>query len=168
MTLVCDDCNDQEAVETVQCPIDEERRLDLCEECYEARGPGIDIYHVTVNDDWDINGGRASGELADSEKRHMNNTVFPAPGWLGNPFEIGQDGDRHEVLRKYRRDLLEKCREEPIFVHHLSKVRDKRIACWCRSAAEERTPETRCHLDVVHATLMGLYRDTDLSRGGQP
>lgn len=152
--LLCDDCGDQVAGTHVQCPIDEDRHLALCEPCYEMRGPGIEICHVSYDDGWDVNGGCAAPAIQGGEKRHLNNTGYPKPGWLGNPYEVGRDGDRQDVLRQYRDDLLRKCRVDGMFVFHLSRLRGKRVVC-----DEGRTPETACHLDVVHATLMGLYRD---------
>lgn len=158
----CDDCGGQEATRAVQCPIDEDRRLDLCADCYDERGPGIEVCHVRRDSDWDVNGGRASPNIEGGEKRHLNNTAFPAPGWLGNPHPMEEDSDveRWRVLKAYREDLFRKLREEEFFAYHLGKLRGKRVACWCRAEAEDWPGEgDPCHLDVVHAALLGLYRE---------
>jgi hypothetical protein len=159
----CDDCGDQEAERAVQCPVDEDRRLDLCADCYDERGPGIEVCHVRRDEDWDVNGGRASPRIEGAEKRHMGNTAFPAPGWIGNPHPMEEDSDveRWRVLKAFRRDLLEEVRDGEFFAYHLGKLRGKRVACWCRSESED-WPDgdgDPCHLDVVHAALMGLYRE---------
>lgn len=157
----CDDCGDQQAVKSVQCPVDEDLRLDLCETCYNERGPGITVCHVQRDTDWEVNGGRAAGELADAEKHHMNNTAYPVPGWLGNPHPMDDDSDeeRWRVLKWFREDLLTTVQEEPMFAYHLSKLRGKRVACWCRSEREEWPGDgDPCHLDIVNAALLGLYR----------
>ena len=50
------------------------------------------------------------------------------PGPWGNPFEIGKDGDREEVVEKYAEwllaqpELVEKAKEE---------LRGKVLGCWC-------------------------------------
>jgi hypothetical protein len=158
----CDDCGEQHATRAVQCPIDEDRRLDLCADCYDERGPGIDVCHVRRDEDWDVNGGRASPKVEGGEKSHMGNTAFPAPGWIGNPHPMEEDSDveRWRVLKAFRRDLLEKVRDGEFFAYHLGKLRGKRVACWCRSESEDWPDDDGdpCHLDVVHAALMGLYR----------
>ena len=109
----------------------------------------------------EVNGGRAAGELADAEKHHMNNTAYPVPGWLGNPHPMDDDSDeeRWRVLKWFREDLLTTVQEEPMFAYHLSKLRGKRVACWCRSEREEWPGDgDPCHLDIVNAALLGLYR----------
>lgn len=158
-TLPCDDCSEQEAERAVVCPVDDELRLDLCVECYEERGPGLQVCHVRRDSNWEVNGGRALAQLEGAEKRHMNNTVFPAPGWLGNPYEMGREtvAERQRVLTAYRHDLLRKIREETLFATHLGKLHGKRVACWCRTEDEQRRPENPCHLDVVNAALLGVY-----------
>ena len=158
----CDDCGEEEAERVVQCPIDEDLRLDLCADCYDERGPGIEVCHVRRDSDWEVNGGRASPNIEGGEKRHMNNTAFPAPGWIGNPHPMEGDSDeeRWRVLKAYREDLLEKVREGEFFAYHLGKLRGKRVACWCRTESESWPGDgDPCHLDIVHAALLGLYRE---------
>ena len=161
-TPLCDDCDERGAERSVQCPVDEDLRLDLCPECYDERGPGIEVCHVRRDSDWEVNGGRASPHVEGGEKSHMNNTAFPAPGWLGNPHPMEEDSDveRWRVLKAYREDFLRKVRDEEFFAYHLGKLRGKRVACWCRSESEEWPGEgDPCHLDVVNAALLGLYRE---------
>ena len=156
----CDDCGEREAAHAVQCPIDGERRLNLCPTCYDEHGPGIEVCHVRHDSDWDINGGRAPAKLEGMEKRHMGNTAYPAPGWIGNPYSMEEqtDVERWRVLKAFREDLLEKVREEEFFAYHLGRLRGKRVACWCRRESENWPDEGNpCHLDVVHAALMGVY-----------
>src|SRR5699024_6451386 len=118
---------------------------------------------VRRDEDWDVNGGRASPNVRPGEKRHMGNTAFPAPGWIGNPHPMEEETDveRWRVLKAFRRDLLEKVRDGEFFAYHLGKLRGKRVAGWCRSESED-WPDgdgDPCHLDVVHAALMGLYAE---------
>ena len=56
---------------------------------------------------------------------------------FANPYKIGQDGDRAEVIQKYRSWLLD--RQELLL--RLHELRGRRLACWC-------SPEP-CHADVL-------------------
>lgn len=57
----------------------------------------------------------------------------------GNPFKIGEDGDREEVIRKYREWLKEKLKEDPSF---LEPLRGMDLVCFC--------PLNKpCHADVI-------------------
>ena len=158
---LCDDCSEQEVERAVICPVNEDLRLDLCEDCYDERGPGLQMCHVRRDSGWEMNGGRAPAQLEGAEKRHMGNTTFPVPGWLGNPYEMDEEtvAERQRVLAAYRHDLLRKIREETLFATHLGKLRGKRVACWCRAENEQRRPANACHLDVVNAALLGVYAE---------
>jgi len=59
------------------------------------------------------------------------------PSRWGNPFKIGRDGDRDEVIRKYEAYLLGR----PDLLAHLPDLRGKDLVCWC-------APEA-CHADVL-------------------
>ncbi len=57
---------------------------------------------------------------------------------FGNPFVIGPDGTRDEVLVKYRAWL----RQHPELIKRTRKeLKGKRLGCWCKPAA--------CHGDVL-------------------
>jgi hypothetical protein len=56
---------------------------------------------------------------------------------LANPFRLGADGDRDEVVGKYREYLLGR----PDLLALLPDLRGKRLGCWC-------TP-LPCHADVI-------------------
>lgn len=160
-TSLCDDCSERVTVESVQCPVDEDCRLDLCDTCYQDRGPGIKICHVQM-DDWDVYGDRAPPRIEGDKKRHMNNTVYPESGWLGNPYPMEEDSEieRWRVLRSFKSDFFDKFQDDGFFPYHLGKLRGKEVACRCRSADQQWPGEgAPCHLDIVHAALLGLYRD---------
>jgi len=65
----------------------------------------------------------------------------PARGLLGsiwaNPFKIGPDGTREQVIAKYRQYILSK----PELLAQLESLRGKVLACWCAPHA--------CHGDVL-------------------
>ena len=71
-------------------------------------------------------------------KRSKYDVYIGRPGPWGNPFEIGKDGTREEVVTKYAEwilaqpDLMEKAKNE---------LNGKVLACWC-------APKL-CHGDVL-------------------
>lgn len=60
----------------------------------------------------------------------------PGSIW-GNPYEIGKDGTRSEVIAKYREYLL----GNPKLMALLPTLRGKKLGCWCSPLA--------CHGDVL-------------------
>ena len=64
---------------------------------------------------------------------------FPSqPSPWANPFKIGQEGTRIEVLEKYRVYIRKKIKTEKL---DLETLRGKRLGCWCH-------PEN-CHGDIL-------------------
>lgn len=59
------------------------------------------------------------------------------PSKWGNPFVIGRDGDRVEVIAKYRRWIA----DQPHLLAALGELRGKRLACYCAPGP--------CHGDVL-------------------
>ena len=55
----------------------------------------------------------------------------------GNPFRIGVDGDRKEVLEKYENHL----RNNPQLLKDIMELDGKILGCWC-------SPEN-CHGDII-------------------
>lgn len=55
----------------------------------------------------------------------------------GNPFVIGRDGDRAEVIAKYRTWLM----SQPDLLADLPELCGKVLGCWCKPDA--------CHGDVL-------------------
>jgi hypothetical protein len=58
-------------------------------------------------------------------------------GPWGNPFVIGKDGDREEVIRKYREWLG----TQPDLMDALPSLKGKVLGCWCAPLP--------CHGDVL-------------------
>ena len=55
----------------------------------------------------------------------------------GNPFRIGPDGTREEVIEKYRQMILKR----PDLLSALGELKDKALGCYCKPLA--------CHGDVL-------------------
>jgi hypothetical protein len=59
------------------------------------------------------------------------------PSKWGNPFTIGKDGYRDDVIEKYEQWLL----NQPDLIKSLHELEGKVLGCWCRPK--------RCHGDVL-------------------
>ncbi len=70
---------------------------------------------------------------------------LPASPWA-NPYRIGRDGDRAEVIAKYRAWIL----TQPELMARLPELRGKRLGCWCSPLP--------CHGDVLAALAEGGLR----------
>ena len=77
-----------------------------------------------------------------SSGRNVPNSVYMGrPGPWGNPFVIGRDGTRAEVIAKYRIWIDTEIAAGNVSDHQLLALRGKALLCWCH-------PEP-CHCHVV-------------------
>lgn len=73
---------------------------------------------------------------------------------LGNPFKLGRDGNREEVIEKYLKWLRWQyvvggaVKQELLRLVELSKVGDLVLICWCHPEA--------CHGDVLKDVIQKL------------
>lgn len=70
------------------------------------------------------------------KKSHYDIYIGRPSKW-GNPFAIGKDGSREEVIQKYRTWLL----QQNHLLEALPELFGKSLACWCAPHA--------CHGDVL-------------------
>ena len=54
----------------------------------------------------------------------------PEDSPFANPFRIPRDGNRAEVIEKYRAHITEKLKD-PAFAAELETLRHKNLGCWC-------------------------------------
>lgn len=71
--------------------------------------------------------------------RHQEGAVYIGrPSKWGNPFVIGADGDRDEVIRKYE----ELIKSTPRFCEEIKReLKGRDLICWCHPSP--------CHGDVL-------------------
>lgn len=79
-------------------------------------------------------------------KRERYDVYIGRPSKWGNPFEIGKDGGRAEVIEKYE----EYIRSNPRLLDALPELKDKTLACWCAPKA--------CHGDVLVKLVKELVK----------
>jgi hypothetical protein len=70
-------------------------------------------------------------------KRTPHDVYIGRPSKWGNPFAIGRDGTREQVIARYERWLL----EQPELLAALPELAGKTLGCWCAPRA--------CHGDVL-------------------
>lgn len=91
-----------------------------------AGAPKTTVVHVNDPAGYDVYIGRAV------PRRRLRESVF------ANPFKIGKDGTREEVIEQHRAWLL----SQPELVERARReLKGKRLGCWC-------APEA-CHGDVL-------------------
>lgn len=62
-------------------------------------------------------------------------------GYFGNPYRIGPDGTREEVIEKFRWYFLGRLRLDPEYRRRILALSGLRIGCYCH-------PE-KCHGDII-------------------
>lgn len=70
-------------------------------------------------------------------KKARHDVYIGRPSKWGNPFVIGKDGSREDVVRKYE----EWIKEQPHLMAALPELYGKTLGCWCAPQA--------CHGDVL-------------------
>lgn len=65
------------------------------------------------------------------------------PTEWGNPYQIGRDGTREEVVEAFKQHLWRRLQSEPNLVKRVAALHGKTLACWC-------APEA-CHADILVA-----------------
>lgn len=68
---------------------------------------------------------------------------------FANPFKIGDDSSRANVIEKYEIYIRQKINLRQITHAHLSELRGKRLGCWCKPEA--------CHGDVLVKILKEMF-----------
>jgi hypothetical protein len=70
-------------------------------------------------------------------KKEKYDVYIGRPSKWGNPFTIGKDGTREEVIEKYETWI----QTQPDLLSSLHELKGKTLACWCAPQA--------CHGDVL-------------------
>lgn len=92
--------------------------------------------------------------------RNPNCIYVGRPSKYGNPFTIGSDGTRDEVVTKYREYIFAR---EDLLADVKKELKGKDLVCWC-------APEA-CHADILleiaNATLDGPQDASRIQLEGQ-
>lgn len=95
-----------------------------------------------MQDDKNIYIGRRGIVFVDKERYPKQDSPFC------NPFKVGKDGTREEVIEKYRLYIKKRLKREPELKEQFAALKGKRLGCWCHPEA--------CHGDVLLKMLEEL------------
>ena len=70
-------------------------------------------------------------------KRNTYDVYIGRPGIWGNPFNIGRESTREDVIELYRNWI----KTQPHLINRLPELKGKILGCWCKPRA--------CHGDVL-------------------
>ncbi len=71
----------------------------------------------------------------------------------GNPFKIGEDGDRKEVIQKFKKYFYKRLKDKK-FKNDVLFLKEKILGCYCKPLD--------CHCDVIKEYLDNLYLENYL------
>jgi len=77
-------------------------------------------------------------------------------GPWGNPFIIGKDGSRAEVIAKYRACLWHHINDDKAFMREVAALHGKDLVCFCKPAP--------CHGDVLEVAAAWAAAKLDLEK----
>ena len=77
-----------------------------------------------------------SGEIVVGSVHHRREQVTDGvyigrPSLFGNPFVIGRDGDRAEVIDRFREYAVDRCYRDPAFRAAVASLHGRWLVCWC-------------------------------------
>lgn len=70
-------------------------------------------------------------------KKESYDVYIGRPSKWGNPYTIGKDGTREEVISKYEAHIMTR----PDLIFALQELQGKTLSCWCKPKA--------CHGDIL-------------------
>lgn len=85
-------------------------------------------------------------------KKEPYDVYIGRPSLYGNPYAIGRDGNRQNVLDKYTLHLI----NNPQLQKNLIQLRGKILGCWCKPKI--------CHGDIIEFFL-GNCTDEEIMQG---
>jgi hypothetical protein len=63
--------------------------------------------------------------------KHDYDVYIGRPSTFGNPYVLGKDGTRAEVIIKYRAWLADKLAHDDVFREKVLALKGKRLGCYC-------------------------------------
>jgi len=76
---------------------------------------------------------------------YIGRSKIPDVGYFGNPYHIGADGTREEVLFRYKEYFIKRVRDDREFYKRVIDLKGKRLGCFCKPDA--------CHGDIIATYL---------------
>lgn len=93
------------------------------------------------------------------ETCHSNAVRIDRRTRWGNPFIIGRDGSRAEVIEMYRKHIFRQVRTGLLSLEDLASLHGQDLACWCH-------PDP-CHGEVLISAAAWAHQKLQSERGDQ-
>lgn len=94
-------------------------------------------------------------KIRNQKNYHGPGEYIGRPSFLGNPFQIGKDGTRTEVIEKYKTYFYSRLSSDVQFQDYmirlaaeLKKINSLNLICWCNPLP--------CHGDIIKQLLLEL------------
>jgi hypothetical protein len=91
-------------------------------------------------------------------RKRLTQSIF------ANPYVIGKDGNRREVLDKYRAHAEELVKRSPMFALAVRNLHGQTLGCWCwQSPCEVILPPDQqvCHGDILAEISLRLFLENE-------
>lgn len=114
---------------------------------YEDGHPRWTYVGHTQSGDVDVYAGRSG----DDREQDLLTAEIGESGWLGNPYPVGEFGDREQVVALFTDQLLTLLENDPERRQALvEQVRGSVLGCWCHCLEETGDEDADlCHADVL-------------------
>ena len=96
-----------------------------------------------MNDENNIYIGRKGVVFIDNRRFPQKSSIF------ANPYKIGKDGTRQEILLKYKDYIVNKLNHDKDLLIELLSLKGKNLGCWC-------CPES-CHGNILLELIDKYY-----------
>lgn len=88
--------------------------------------------------------------------RHFASGIYIGRGGpFGNPYSIGIDGNRAEVLRLFKDYFFARLKNDPEWKVRVDSLKGKRLGCFC-AFPDGFHGELRCHGQIIAGYLEGV------------
>jgi hypothetical protein len=90
--------------------------------------------------------GRAGIVFIDGQRFPKKESIW------ANPFKIGRDGDRHQIILNFEKYIKDKLSSGKISLEELRNLRNKNLGCWCVPFTCHECPndsELICHGQIL-------------------
>jgi hypothetical protein len=67
------------------------------------------------------------------------------PGKYGNPYIVGADGNRDEVIAKFEAEFMQRLKNPTYEAKMMADLDGKDLVCWCK----DKIRFVPCHCDVI-------------------
>lgn len=103
-----------------------------------------------MDDDNNVYIGRAGVVFIQNDETNKKERFPKEQSIFANPYKVGKDGTREEVIAKYRDYMENKLDDDCVLLQELFKLEGKNLGCWCH-------PEP-CHGDVLLELIEKYYK----------